>query len=270
MRPIRFLNFINQNLEINGRYFLIAENRNQKSGLRKSEIRNPKTENGNQKSEIRKRKSEMRNPKSEIRNPKSEIRNPKSELQNPKSEIRNQKSEIRNQKSEIRNPKSEIGNRKSEIGKRKTEIRKQKSEIGKIRNQKSKIRLSKGTWRDVITLQPSSQDHDKKPILRLTCPQVSSLHTRHKEFVPSALWRVYYSVGLHVKTRALLLHWEWRRKLKIFLTLVASWETFNSTCRQNFRKYAGFRGEAFVDIAKPTACEGFRPRSWAKRNRKMQ
>ena len=176
----------------------------------------------------------------------------------PKTEIRNRdwgnpKSEIGNRKSEIRNQKSEIGNRKSEI-----------------RNQKSKIRLSKGTWRDVITLQPSSQDHDEKPILRFTCPQVFSLHKRHKEFVPSALWRVYYSVGLHVKTWALLLHWEWRRKLKIFLTLVASWETFNSTCRQNFRKYAGFRGEVFVDIAKPTVCDDFRPRSWAKWNRKMQ
>ena len=75
----------------------------------------------------------------------------------------------------------------------------------------------------------------KKPMLRLTCPQVSSLHTRHKEFVPSVLWWVNYSVGLHVKAWALLLHWEWRRKLKIFLTLGASWETFNSTCRQNFR-----------------------------------
>ena len=236
--------------------------------LPKTEIRN--RDLGNPKSEIRKRKTEIKNQKSENGNQKSEIRNKKSEIRNPKSEIRNPKSEIGNRKSEIGNRKSEIGNQKSEIGKRKTEIRKQKSEIGKIRNQKSKIRLSKGTWRDVITLQPSSQDHDKKPILRLTCPQVSSLHTRHKEFVPSALWRVYYSVGLHVKTWALLLHWEWRRKLKIFLTLVASWETFNSTCRHNFRKYAGFRGEAFVDIAKPTACEGFRPRSWAKRNRKMQ
>ena len=100
----------------------------------------------------------------------------------------------------------------------KTEIRNR--DLG---NQKSEIRLSKGTWSDVITLQPSSQDHDKKPMLRLTCPQVSSLHTRHKEFVPSVLWRVYYSVGLNVITWALLLHWEWRRKLKIFLTLVASW-----------------------------------------------
>ena len=236
--------------------------------LPKTEIRN--RDLGNPKSEIRKRKTENGKRKSKIRNQKTEIRNQKSEIRNPKSEIRNPKSEIRNQKSEIRNPKSEIGNQKSEIGKRKTESRKQKSEIGKIRNQNSKIRLSKGTWRDVITLQPSSQDHDKKPILRLTCPQVSSLHTRHKEFVPSVLWRVYYSVGLNVITWALLLHWEWRRKLKIFLTLVASWETFNSTCRQNLRKYAGFRGEAFVDIAKPTACEGFRPRSWAKRNRKMQ
>ena len=104
-------------------------------------------------------------PKTEIRNrdlgnKKSEIRNQKSESGKRKTEIRNQKSEIRNQKSEIRNPKSEIGNRKSEI-----RNRNQKSEI---RNQKSKIRLSKGTWRDVITLQPSSRDHDKKPILRLT------------------------------------------------------------------------------------------------------
>ena len=57
LRPIRFLNFINQKPEIDDRYFLIAENRNQKSGLRKSEIRN-------QKSEIRKprkRKSEIGN-----------------------------------------------------------------------------------------------------------------------------------------------------------------------------------------------------------------
>ena len=95
--------------------------------------------------------------------------------------------------------------------------------IAENRNQKSEIHLSKGTWSDVITLQPSSQDHDKKPMLRLTCPQVSSLHTCLKEFVPSVLWWVNYSVGLHVKAWALLLHWEWRRKLKIFLTLVASW-----------------------------------------------
>ena len=39
----------------------------------------------------------------------------------------------------------------------KTEIRNR--DLG---NQKSEIRLSKGTWSDVITLQPSSQDHDKK------------------------------------------------------------------------------------------------------------
>ena len=60
------------------------------------------------------------------------------------------------------------------------DCRKQKSEIG---NQKSVCPKA----RDVITLQPSSQDHDKKTILRLTCAQVSSLHTRHKEFVPSVL-----------------------------------------------------------------------------------
>ena len=66
LRPIRFLNFMNQNPEIDGRYFLIAENRNQKSGLRKSE-------NGKRKSKIRNQKTEIRNEKSEIRNPKSEI-----------------------------------------------------------------------------------------------------------------------------------------------------------------------------------------------------
>ena len=44
LRPIRFLNFINQKPEIDDRYFLIAENRKQKSGLRKSEIRNLKSE----------------------------------------------------------------------------------------------------------------------------------------------------------------------------------------------------------------------------------
>ena len=69
LRPIRFLNFMNQNPEIDGRYFLIAENRNQKSGLRKSEIRNRKSEIGNRKSEIGNRKSEIRNQKSEIKNP---------------------------------------------------------------------------------------------------------------------------------------------------------------------------------------------------------
>ena len=59
LRPIRFLNFMNQNPEIDGRYFLIAENRNQKSeiGNRKSEIGNRKSEIGNQKSEIRNQKS---------------------------------------------------------------------------------------------------------------------------------------------------------------------------------------------------------------------
>ena len=61
LRPIRFLNFINQKPEIDDRYFLIDENRNQKSGLRKSEIRNWKMENGNQKSEIGNQK-EIRNP----------------------------------------------------------------------------------------------------------------------------------------------------------------------------------------------------------------
>ena len=66
LRPIRFLNFMNQNPEIDGRYFLIAENRNQKSGLRKSAI-------GNRKSEIGNRKTENGNQKSEIRNQKSEI-----------------------------------------------------------------------------------------------------------------------------------------------------------------------------------------------------
>ena len=76
LRPIRFLNFINQKPEIDDRYFLIAENRNQKSENR---------ENGNQKSEIG-------NQKSEIRNRKSEIRNQKSENGKRKSEIRNQKS----------------------------------------------------------------------------------------------------------------------------------------------------------------------------------
>ena len=34
LRPIRFLNFINQKPEIHGRYFLIAENRKQKSEIR--------------------------------------------------------------------------------------------------------------------------------------------------------------------------------------------------------------------------------------------
>ena len=47
-------------------------------------------------------------------------------------------------------PKTEIRNR--DLGNQKSEIT----------NRKSKIRLSKGTWRDVITLQPSSQAHDKK------------------------------------------------------------------------------------------------------------
>ena len=50
LRPIRFLNFMNQNPEIDGRYFPIAENRNQKSGLRKSEIGN--RDSGNRKSDI--------------------------------------------------------------------------------------------------------------------------------------------------------------------------------------------------------------------------
>ena len=56
LRPIRFLNFINQKPEIDDRYFLIDENRNQKSeiGKWKTEIRNRKLEIGNQK--------EIRNP----------------------------------------------------------------------------------------------------------------------------------------------------------------------------------------------------------------
>ena len=54
LRPIRFLNFINQKPEIDDRYFLIAENRNQKSGHRKSEIK--------KKSDIRYQKSEIKNP----------------------------------------------------------------------------------------------------------------------------------------------------------------------------------------------------------------
>ena len=62
---------MNQNPEIDGRYFLIAENRNQKSGLRKSAIGNRKSENGNQKSEIRNQKTENGNQKSEIKNQKS-------------------------------------------------------------------------------------------------------------------------------------------------------------------------------------------------------
>ena len=159
LRPIRFLNFMNQNPEIDGRYFLMAENRNQKSGLRKSEIWNLKSEIWNPKSKIRKRKSEIRNQKTENGNQKSENENRKSEIGNRKSEIGNRKSEIGNQKSEIRKRKTEIRNQKSEIRNQKSEMGNRKSEI---RNQKSKIRLSKGKWRDVITLQPSSQDHDKK------------------------------------------------------------------------------------------------------------
>ena len=108
LRPIRCLNFMNQNPEIDGRYFSIAENRNHRSGLKK--IRNQKSEIRNRKSEIAKRKTENRKRKSEIRNPKSEIQNSKSEIKNRKREIRNQKSEIRNQKSEIKNQKSEIKN----------------------------------------------------------------------------------------------------------------------------------------------------------------
>ena len=94
LRPIRFLNFMNQNPEIDGRYFLIAENRNQKS-----ETQNPK-------SEIRKRKTEIRNQKSEIRNRKTENGKRKTEIRNQTSEIGKRKSEIRNQKSNIRNKKS--------------------------------------------------------------------------------------------------------------------------------------------------------------------
>ena len=89
-----------------------------KSNCEKSE--NQFSVNRNQKSQI---------PKTGIRNCKSEIRNRKSEIGNRRSEIGDRKSEIGNRKSEIGNRKSEIENRKSEIGKRKTENGNQKSEI---------------------------------------------------------------------------------------------------------------------------------------------
>ena len=80
LRPIRFLNFINQNPELIAGIFWLrkTEIRNRDLGNKKSEIRNPK-------SESRKRKTEIRNQKSD-----SEIGNRKSE-----TEIRNQKSKIR-------------------------------------------------------------------------------------------------------------------------------------------------------------------------------
>ena len=47
LQPVRFLNFMNQNPEIDGSYFPIAENRNQISGLRKWEMGKPKAESRN-------------------------------------------------------------------------------------------------------------------------------------------------------------------------------------------------------------------------------